>query len=297
MISVLIPVFNFNVTNLVKEIHTQLALLNINFEIICIDDASTTHKFIKNNTIEQLNNVTFIKKNKNIGRSKIRNLLALKSKYNWLLFLDVDVIPKQQYFIKNYINCINSKEGEVYVGGICYENIKPTKDRLLRWIYGKKREEISFIDRKKAPYKYFFGGNFLIAKTIFNFIKFDESLSKYGYEDVLFALSLKRRGINIVQVNNPIIHLGISKTKDFLINIKHSIENLAILCEKEILLNEVKILKVYTFLNRYYLVFPFGLLFLLLKSVLEKNLKSKYPKLFVLDFYKLSYLCYLKKIS
>ncbi|MCF6182060.1 glycosyltransferase [Lutibacter sp.] len=295
MISVLIPIFNFNVTNLVKEIHTQLAILNINFEIICIDDASTTHNFVKNNTIEQLNNVTFIKLNKNIGRSKIRNLLALKSKYNWLLFLDVDVIPKQQCFIKNYIDCINSKEGEVYVGGISYENIKPTKDRLLRWIYGKKREEVSFNNRKKIPYKYFFGGNFLISKTIFNSIKFDESLSKYGYEDVLFALSLKIRGINIVQVNNPIIHLGIPKTKDFLVNIEHSIENLAILCEKEILLNEVKILKVYAFLNRYYLIFPFGLLFSLLKPMLVRNLGSKNPKLFVLDFYKLGYLCFLKK--
>jgi hypothetical protein len=296
MISVLIPVYNFNVTNLVVEIHNQLTFLKIDFEIICIDDAST-QDFVENNTIKQLSDVTFIKLEKNIGRSKIRNLLVLKSKYKWLLFLDVDVFPKKQNFIKNYIKCINSKDGEVYVGGICYQSKKPNKERLLRWIYGKKREEVSLLKRRKTPSKYFFSGNFLISKTVFNAIKFDETINKYGYEDVLFAISLKRRDINIVQINNPVIHLGISKTQVFLIDIKHSIENLATLSENQILLNEIKILKVYAFLKRFKSVSVVRVLFLLLKPVLEKNLKSKNPKLFILDFYKLSYLCYLKKIK
>jgi len=44
MLSVLIPVYNCSITALIKDLHQQLMSSNIEFEIICLDDAS-------NNTI------------------------------------------------------------------------------------------------------------------------------------------------------------------------------------------------------------------------------------------------------
>jgi hypothetical protein len=293
MISVLIPIYNYKAVNLVLEIHNQLDFLNIDFEIICIDDASTLN-FIENDEIKLLTNTTYFKLEKNIGRSKIRNLLASKAIYDWLLFLDVDVFPKNHHFIKNYVDCINLKVGDVVVGGLTYENKKPSKDRLLRWVYGKKREEVVLLERIKQPYNYFFGGNFMISNTIFNAIKFDETINKYGYEDVLFGVSLKGRNINIVQINNPVIHLGISKTQDFLMDVKHSIENLAALSETETSLNDVKIFKAYYFINKIKATYFFAKFYTFFKNQLVYLLKSKHPKLLILDIYKLSYLCYLK---
>jgi glycosyltransferase involved in cell wall biosynthesis len=40
MISVLIPVYNYDVTEAVKELHRQLSKEGVNFEIRIIDDAS-----------------------------------------------------------------------------------------------------------------------------------------------------------------------------------------------------------------------------------------------------------------
>lgn len=295
MISVLIPIYNYNVTKLVAEIHNQLSLLNIDFEIICIDDASTK-SFIENDTIQYLKNLTYIKLNRNIGRSKIRNLLASKAKYNWLLFLDVDVLPKRQVFIKNYIEYINLNTGKVFVGGLVYEDIELTKEKLLRWVYGKRREEIPLAKKRKQPYKYFFGGNFLIEKGVFDSIKFNELINQYGYEDVLFSANLKQHSIVVFQIENPVIHLGIDATENYLINVRSSIENLHNLLENE-LLKDIKILKFYSFIKKIKATFLLGKIYIIFKKQLEYVLKSAHPKLFILDFYKLSYLCYLKKIN
>ncbi len=40
MLSILIPVYNFDVRKLVHQLHEQGLLLEIPFEIICVDDAS-----------------------------------------------------------------------------------------------------------------------------------------------------------------------------------------------------------------------------------------------------------------
>jgi glycosyltransferase involved in cell wall biosynthesis len=296
MISVLIPVFNFKVTNLVTEIHSQLLVLNIDFEIICIDDASTIY-FNENDVIQKLKNVIFVKLEKNIGRSCIRNLLVKKANFNWLLFLDADVMPNKTIFIKNYINKIKNEEAKVYLGGIIYQNKKPNRNKLLRWVYGKKREEVNLSIRKNKPYNYFFGGNFLIHKSVFKTVIFNETIIKYGYEDLFFANNLKKNNIKLIHMDNPIIHLGITTTDAYLINIKHATENLYELNKEGLRLNNSKILNVFRLINKIGLTLIVSKLYSNLSSVLEKNLKSKNPQLYLLDLYKLSYLCYLKKTN
>jgi len=296
MLSVLIPIYNYKVTPLLSELILQLEDVNVLYEIICIDDASNT--FYKENLIiETFKNVTLFKLESNIGRSKIRNLLAEKATYNWLLFLDSDVLPKKPNFIQNYVRCIKLNIKKVYVGGISYTNIRPKKDNLLRWVYGKKREEVSFSKRKNKPYNYFFGSNFLIHKSIFDVIKFNESIVKYGYEDFLFASSLFSNSTIIQHFDNPVIHKGINSTEDYLVNVKQSVENLYELNSIEILSTNNKILKIFKVLNQLKLTFVFSKFYTSLKKVFEYNLKSNYPSLIVLDVYKLTYLCYLENPS
>ena len=52
---------------------------------------------------------------RNMGRSFVRNRLSEKAKYNWLLFMDADVSPKSNLYIKKYIDNIkiNSEVFEV----------------------------------------------------------------------------------------------------------------------------------------------------------------------------------------
>jgi len=294
MLSVLIPIYNYKVTHLLLELILQLEDVNILYEIICIDDSST--EFNRENLIiETFKNVTSLKLENNIGRSKIRNLLTKKATYRWLLFLDSDVLPKNNNFIQKYISCIKSNNNnEVYVGGISYTNKKPEKYKLLRWAYGKKREEVSLSKRRNKPYNYFFGGNFLIHKSIFDSVKFDESLVKYGYEDFLFASYLINNSTKIIHIDNPVLHIGLNDTEDYLLNIKQSVENLFELNSKGLLLSKNnKILKVYKILYKFKLTVIFSKFYTGFKKTFEYNLKSDYPSLVVLDIYKLSYLCFL----
>ena len=50
MLSILIPIYNYNVYPLVLELHEQCMTLGISFEILCQDDGSTI-TFIENNQI------------------------------------------------------------------------------------------------------------------------------------------------------------------------------------------------------------------------------------------------------
>jgi hypothetical protein len=71
MISICIPVYNFNITSLISELSNQIDLLNTECEIIVIDDCSD--KFKRINQIACAKH-TYIELSENIGRARIRNL-------------------------------------------------------------------------------------------------------------------------------------------------------------------------------------------------------------------------------
>lgn len=295
MISVLIPVYNYNIISLVTFIKSQLLLTNIDFEIICIDDASTEY-FTGNDKLHELHNVTFYKLTKNIGRSKIRNLLVEKSKFEWLLFLDADVFPENDNFINKYLTCIHSNEAKVYCGGIKYETTKPGNDKMLRWVYGRNREEVDNAVKQEKPYQYFFGANFLIHKSVFNTCKFNEGIVKYGYEDVFFVEDLRINNIVLQQVSNEVYHLGIEYNSVFLDKTKEAIDNLCHFSSLNTFRAEnIKILNIYKKIVKYQLTWLFSSLFILFHNLFEYNLKSKYPSMFIFDLYKLTYFCFLSK--
>jgi len=291
MISILIPIFNYNITTLVASIHKQLEELDIDYEIICICDAS--NQFLnENKLIDTYSNTQLILLKNNIGRSKIRNLLVEKSKFNWLLFLDADVLPKTNAFIKTYIYSLKKYNSKVFCGGLIYEIERPEKERMLRWVYGKKREEISAERRIKRPYQFVTGANFLINKSIFNTVKFNESIVNYGYEDVVFIEDLKLNSIEITHIDNPVFHLGIERNLVFLNKTKEGLGNLFFLNSKNTLKGDnLKILRTYRLLRRFQLNRIAALGFNVFDKLLKYNLLSSSPSIFLFDIYKLGYYC------
>ena len=108
MISVLIPVYNNYVTELVTTLNEQLKLFDVEYEIICLDDKSESKFIAKNIEIEKLSNAKYLQSEQNLCRTKTRHKLANLANYNWLLFLDSDVLPKANQFIQNYINLLKT---------------------------------------------------------------------------------------------------------------------------------------------------------------------------------------------
>ncbi|OSY87252.1 hypothetical protein WH52_12385 [Tenacibaculum holothuriorum] len=283
MISVLIPTYNWNAYSLVAELQSQFNSTNIPFEILVVDDASQSELNSENEKINTLGNCSFVELEENIGRSAIRNLLASKAKYKYLLFLDADVIPTHKNFVDDYAKRI-SDSNKVIVGGIAYKNETSTK--LLRWKYGKKYEQVSLEIREKNPSKYFFTANFLIEKKLFSSIQFDENFTKYGYEDVVFGRELEHKGIEIHQIQNEVFHLGIDTNQSFVNKTKQAIVNLVSLENKDKnLTGNIGLLKMYKRLKK------FGLRsFLSLFTKQFEKFATQHSSLFFFNLFRLGYL-------
>lgn len=293
MLSILIPVYNYAVLTLVGELKKQCNTCGIKFEIICYDDASDLFA-TENQQINQFENCSFFVLEKNVGRSAIRNLLVEKATYENLLLLDADVIPVHNQFISNYIDQIN-KNKKVIFGGLFYENKKPVKELLLRWIYGREREALPLSERIKNPSDFALVSNLVIKKEILIRFPFDETLTKYGYEDLLFFSVLKSNAVEITQIENPVFHLNLETSSLFLSKTKMAIENLVFLnAANKITLNESRIIASFELLKRAKLLFVFSFIFKKFESKIKQNLVSEQPSLFLFDIYKLGYYCFLK---
>ncbi|WP_394907729.1 glycosyltransferase family 2 protein [uncultured Mesonia sp.] len=296
MISVLIPTYNYTIFPLVQKVHQLLAAEKIDFEIICLDDASTNPSSIdENEEINALEHASYQVLKVNIGRSRIRNLLADTAKFDWLLFLDADVMPIKDDFIKNYLKFISNDHDIIY-GGIKYVPNKPDAAQRLRWHYGNLREALATEKRSRKPYVSFLTLNFLIRKSVFKKVKFNEDIPNLRHEDTLFSYQLQQAEVPILHINNPVYHLGIESSKEFL---KKSLDSLkAALYFKEHKLIDPDYIKILAFhkklkkakLDRAAASLP--------KSTLrhiERNLLGPKPSLRLFDLYRLYHLIQLDR--
>lgn len=294
MLSILIPTFNYNSYPLVKELYEQCFESKIDFEILCQDDAS--NQFVdENHKINNIEHCDFSRNNSNLGRGKNRNNLAKKAGYEWLLFMDCDTFPTQDNFIQNYISQIYKEQGKVIFGGIKYQREKPETNQLLRWVYGNARETIPFEKRNSNPNSNALTSNLLIKKEVFFSKPFDESITRYGYEDLVFLSDLKKKGFVVKHVDNPTYHLGLETSKQFLEKTKIALENLKTITQSYTLdSSESKLWRTYNFLKGLYLVDFATFIFKKVEMKIENNLLSKNPSLLLFDIYKLGYFCSLK---
>jgi len=295
MLSVLIPVYNFDVRQLVKDIQSQSITADVDFEILCIDDGSDWAFKNTNKTISNLPFVKYIELEKNIGRSAIRNLLAKNAKYDQLLFIDCDSGVTSEYFIKNYITHLSNNH--LLYGGRNYFAEKPANNKLvLHWLYGSNREVIPVEKRKQFPYKSFQTNNFVIPKSIYLDIRLDETLKGYGHEDTLFGDELKIKKIPIIHIENPLYHLGLETVEQFIKKTDEGIQNLHFLIVNNKVSESIKIVSTFNFLNKYQLVNLYLLYYKMIKRRVIKSLYSDNPRLKYFDFYKLTKLIELNRI-
>jgi glycosyltransferase involved in cell wall biosynthesis len=294
MLSILIPAYNYNAFPLVLELHKQCMECNLEFEIICQDDASCEFK-AENNQINILENCSFSSNESNLGRGRNINKMASKATYTWLLILDCDTFPQNFDFIKKYLFEIQKNENEIVFGGILYKEDKPEKEQLLRWFYGHKRESIFIEKRKEKSNIRALTSNLLIKKEIFSKHPFDESITKYGYEDLCFMTTLKTNKIEVTHIENPTFHLNLETSEMFLKKTKIALENLLLLYHSNKITPEASKLITYSnLLKKLRLTQLTAFLFQKNKTTIEANLLSQKPSLFLFDLYKLGYFCSLK---
>lgn len=294
MISVLIPTYNYDVSPLVKDIYKQAKCASIDFEILVYDDGSKSPLNEQNTSINLLENCTFKELEKNIGRSAIRNKLANDAKFEFLLFLDADVKILTEDFLSNYLNSINEKTQIIY-GGICYQKETPHYSELLRWIYGNKREALSLQERLKKPYLSFLTLNFIIKKSVFSELRFNEDIPNFRNEDLIFAVGAREMKINVQHIDNVVQHLGIESSERFLMKTYETVQSFVFITAQGYLdPNDAAITRMSYRLESLKLSYLYRLFYNITKPVLKRNLLSRNPSLFVFDLYRLGYFLELK---
>ncbi len=292
MISILIPTYNFDCCKLVNELQRQITAHHITAEVLVMDDASPNVALREaNKVIERLPNCRHIQLESNVGIARIRNRLADEAQYRYLLFLDSDVFPVNDNFIKKYLDA--ARHSDVVCGGLQFRAIPPSPQCSLRYTYGNKVESQSVAQRMQEPYGQFKTLSFIIARDAFMQVRFNEEFTRYGHEDTLFGKELEAKGYSITHIDNPIYHDVPDTNEQFVAKTQRSIENLK--QHKEVLTSHVKLLRFYDKLHKWHLTAPIALIYSTCKKALLCNLLSKHPSLFLFNIYKVSYLCHIMR--
>lgn len=287
MLSILIPVYNFNIVSLVSDLREQSVDCGIQFEIICFDDDSDQFYKNQNREIDGLMEVKYVELPGNIGRSKIRNKLAEASKFDNLLFLDCDSALGSESFIKKYI--IHIENYHVVYGGRVYEVFPPiSREKYFRWYYGRKRESFTLEDRISAPFKSFMTNNFLIKKKAFLSIRLNENIVGYGHEDTMFGIRLRENNVIIKHINNPVIHVGLEDFDDYIEKTQEGLKNLLFISEVANLYDTVRLYKYLTLSRKYRIDGLVRMIGKMLEKRILHNLHGNRPVLLLFDLFKLS---------
>ena len=289
MLSILIPIYNTICTDLVTQIHSEAMTLNIPFEILAVDDGSRHDIDEINRQISTLSNCSYSSLAENIGPARLRNYLAEHAQYQYLLFLDADVLPVCPTFLADYLQA--AMPGGIVCGGFCYLRGEPSKQHALRYYYGIYVEEKTSAERNRHPYEQFISMSFLVDQSVFRQVRFDEAMH-VGYEDTYFGILLEQKRIPLHHIDNPVYHLCNESSSEYLKIIRYAFNILSRNIEKQ--QAHIRLLRWYTKLEQCRLTQLTAWLFRLTRPVVEKNLTGKTPSLKLFAFYKLGYLCQIR---
>jgi glycosyltransferase involved in cell wall biosynthesis len=299
-ISLLIPVCNYDIVAIVHSMKSCIGKIPELIEIIIGDDGSLPEVRAKYKLLESCG-VRLVVSEKNIGRAAIRNKLALEAKGDYLLFIDADtMVPgTAEAYIRKWITVLGS--ARVISGGVLYHKSPPgDPDKILRWKYGIKREQVKASDRNKHPYSAFTTFNVLIERTVFTKLRFNEDLRQYGHEDTLFSYQLKKAGIELFHIDNGLIHEGLEPNREFLNKTKLGIENLSKLydcvTDKGLFTSSVRMLRLYQKLKIFRLTLILAGIFVRYRERMEIRIDSSNPPLWLFSLYKVCMFCTFREL-
>lgn len=288
MLSILIPVYNYDCSELVSALDNQAMKLGIDYEILVADDASDESFKCRNRVINGRPHCRYIELPENVGRSRIRNILAAAARYEYLLFMDCDGVVVRDSFLKDYIACI--PRDKVVCGGIVHPDTLPDPAVSLRYTYEKQAEKrFTALRRQQNPYGEFRSFNFMIAREVLREHPFDESVTDYGFEDTLLGKALKAAGIPIHHIDNPLMNGDIEPNDKYLAKMERSLRTLYL--HRDELVGYSGVLTLYRLLEKYHVVGMMKRAYRLFRPLIWRNLTGRNPYLWCFKLYKIGCYC------
>lgn len=230
MLSILIPVYNFDVRKLLGDLLSQIELIDQKIEIILLDDGSDSQWHNQFSQWGDHPKAHVHKNENNQGRTAARRRLVGLSRYDHLLFMDCDAELIHSDYLNNYLS--NISDYQVICGGHLYQDSLPSAENLLHWTYGSQVEVRSLDQRLRQPYTSFSTFNFCCHKDVYLDHLREIEVDGYGHEDTVIGHVLSKKNISIMHIDNPLVHIGLKSANQFLKDTKAAIDNAFLLVEK-----------------------------------------------------------------
>lgn len=278
-LSILIPCFNHVCVPLVSALVRQAkSMPGLAFEVVVLDDGSDDADAVEaNRVIEGMQHCRYIRLSTNVGRAAARNRLAHESSYSLLLFLDCKHSLPDDRFLARYLDC---RDADVVNGGIRLGGDANQLRGNLRYRYE------SAVSKAGDGYRRFCTPNFMVRREVMLACPFDESMHRYGYEDVLFGKRLHDLGYRIRHTDNPVLFSAfesnaefLRKTEEAMLTLReyrHSLEGYSTLlstCDR---------------LRRYGLARPLAILLRPALPLMRRSLLGSHPRVWIFQLYKLA---------
>ena len=289
-LSILIPVYNYNVTSLVQALSAQLVKTGNEGEIILLDDGSDKVIWTANQSLQHIPSVLLYRNESNEGRMLARQKLSGLARYEYLLFLDCDSEIINNNFLAAYFELIKENVA-LASGGRVYTDTPPAECEFrLHWKYGRKRESNQGKTGNKSGTG-FMSNNFLIKKEFFKRLDTSLQFPGYGHEDSWWGIQFEQAGIFCRHIKNPVLHAAIEKADIYIEKSEKALANLLLLeknIDRNLVSRHVIIFRWYirikrTGLSNLYLLFE-----KMFHGYFRRNLLSCKPSLFFFDCYRLA---------
>jgi glycosyltransferase involved in cell wall biosynthesis len=194
-ISIVIPVFNSQST-LHQCLNSILEAINENDEVIIVNDGSTDKSL---EMIKNFSDFKIINNKKNYGAGASRNIGALHSTSEIILFVDSDIIVDKKHLAKVREHFLKNISCDAITANLNTKNFDSNfftdyKNLYMDYVLSKSHSSVNYI----------YGSFCAIRKNVF--LKWPEDI-KY-VEDSFWGLKLHRNGIVINFINDiKVIHL------------------------------------------------------------------------------------------
>lgn len=293
MISFIIPTYNYICVALVGDLQRQAAKLKaslggaFDYEIIVADDGSPDKSTVEaNRAINALEGCRLEERPRNVGRAYVCNWLIDAARFDHIVLIDSDAAVCTPDFVARYWEA--RQEADVICGTLRNPQTPCQPGCELRYAYEKKAEKTrAKRDFNASPYIHFSTFNVMLNRPRLAGLRFDARCHEYGYEDALFGLMLRERGISLKHIDNPLIHTGIDTNVSFLEKTEASMRTLHGL--KGVMQDFSGTSRLYKKMCRLHMNGLFRCFFKTVRPLIRRHLLGRHPSVKVFQLYKLGY--------
>ncbi|KAF0112982.1 MAG: glycosyl transferase family protein [Hyphomonadaceae bacterium] len=204
-------------------------------EIILVDDGSGDDDLDSavSAAIENWpGSVKKIRFSQNRGRSAARNRAILECRANYVLFVDADMLPQDNLFLRRYLDLIEKNASAVVYGGFTTRAANVNIDTILHHSLSQAGDCRPASERKLKGAYAVASNNLLVRRDVLDKEPFDSGFHGWGWEDTEWALRSVKAGYGLVHIDNIAIHVGLDKTATVLNKYQEAGTNLRLLLQK-----------------------------------------------------------------